>query len=116
VGTYELAEGGQQRKNEIKVLALGDGKLKVKFEGLWEYAYEGEPVANVGEAEGVVILDGDTAVLKTEGTSACKITLRFAENKLFVEQESDCGFGQHVNAAGTYVRRSSKRPKLDEKK
>lgn len=113
-GTYELDEANEQRKNLIKVLALGGNRLKVKFEGLWEYSYEGEPIANVGEAEGEVTLEGDTAVLQPEGSSPCRIILRFVENRISVMQESDCGFGQHVNANGQYMRRSRRRPEFDE--
>lgn len=113
-GTYELVAENKQRKNILKVLALGGNKLKVKFEGLWEYSYNGEPIANVGEVEGIAVLEGNTAILKPEAAPSCKIVLKFTNDKLLVEQESECGFGQHVNASGQYLRRSKKPPTFRE--
>lgn len=112
-GTYELVADNKHRKNTIKVLAVSSNELKIKFEGLWEYTFKGEPIANVGEAEGVVVLEGNFATLRPESKFPCSISFKFLpKNKLTVN--SDCEFGQHVNASGQYIRRSKKPPVFDE--
>jgi hypothetical protein len=42
----------------------------------------------------------------------CTITLTFKRGRLVVEEQGECGFGQHVTAAGTYRKISGRRPKF----
>ncbi len=100
---------------EFKVLALGKQRLKIAFSGTYEYQSQAGPMANVGEGSGIAIIEGDTATFKPEGAEdACQITMRFTRGKLIVTQESNCGFGLNVSAAGTYRRISARKPKFDE--
>jgi hypothetical protein len=74
--------------------------------------------ANVGTAEGEATLAGDSAEFRPEGTQDCVITLKFAGRRLVVRQrgtDSECGFGANVSAAGTYLKRSSRPPKFEQR-
>ena len=72
------------------------------------------PTANTGEGSGVATIEGDTAIFKPEGAEEeCRITLKFAGNKLIVTQTGICGFGHNVTAAGTYKKISAKKPKFE---
>ena len=103
--------------NEIKILALGKGKLKVSF-GLTYPHIDGTGAmsANVGEAEGEAIIDGDTAIYSSNEFGACKITIKFVKpGTIKVDQsgtDSECGFGFNVNASGTYKKTSGAKPKF----
>ncbi len=49
--------------NEIKILALGNGKLRVAFELTYPYIDgTGSQMANVGTADGTTTIEGDTAI------------------------------------------------------
>ena len=108
-------------KSEIKVLALGRGKLKVQLNLIFEYGSPKAPMANMGDALGEATIANDVAVFVPEeayGTGKCKITMTFLPNgTLRVEQEgsdADCGFGHNVRADGTYRKVSKKKPVFDE--
>jgi hypothetical protein len=108
-GTWEA------RKNTFKIWALGGGKLQVSFDGIYEYKSPSGPMANTGEASGIALIEGDTAIFHPEGTEETdKITLVFTGGKLVVKQEGTCGFGHRVTADGTYQKTSGKKPKFDE--
>jgi hypothetical protein len=102
--------------NEIKILALGRGKLKVSFELIYPYISGGELAANTGTAEGEAIIVGDTAIYTTEEFGSCKITIKFVKpGTIKVTQgvsESQCGFGFNVSADGTYKKVSGAKPKF----
>jgi hypothetical protein len=103
--------------NEIKILALGTGKVKVSFGLNYPYiAQSGEMTANTGEAEGVASISGDTAIYTDNEFGKCKITIKFVRaNLIKVGQEgtdSDCGFGFNVNSAGTYKKVRGAKPKF----
>ena len=71
-------------------------------------------MANVGEWAGIAVIESDTAVFKPDGTEGeCRIMLRFAEDRLVVDQDGICGFGHNVSVAGTYRKISSRKPKFD---
>jgi len=107
-GTWEY------RKNEFKILALGQQKLQIEFSGVFEYKNAHGPTANTGEGAGVAKIEGDTAIFKPDGAEdECKITLKFIDGKLIVTQVGICGFGFNVTAEGTYKRVSSAKPKFD---
>jgi hypothetical protein len=108
-GTFRSKEG-----SEFKILALGKNKLKVQFSGIYEYKYKGEPIANIGEASGTAVIQGDTAVFKPEGTEGCTITIKFLPNQTIkvLQSGSDaaCGFGHNVYADDTYRKTSRRKP------
>ncbi len=112
-GTFR-AKGG----NEFSILALGKGKLRVSFSGTHVYKMaDGGDMANVGEAAGTALIEGDTATFKPEETENCTITLKFLPGgKLQVYQkgtDADCGFGLNVFAGGLYRKVSGRKPKFD---
>ncbi len=99
----------------FKVWALGNQKLKVEFDGVYEYTSSAGPMANTGEGRGIAFIEGNTAIFRPDGAEeACKITMKFTRGKLIVTQESNCGFGLNVTADGTYRKTSSRKPKFDE--
>lgn len=103
--------------NEIKILALGKGKLRVSFGLTYPYVDgTGELSANVGEAQGEATIEGDTAVYTDDEYGPCKITIKFVKpGEIRVTQEEEnagCGFGMNVTAEGTYKKSSSAKPKI----
>ena len=111
-GTYRDAEGN----SEIRILALGHGKLKVQLALVYEYRSGGGPMANLGDASGEATIENDIAVFVPEEAGDCKITMTFLPNgKLKVEQQGEeCGFGHNVRADGTFRKISNRKPKFDE--
>ena len=102
------------RNNTFKIWALGNQKLKVEFFGTYEYKVSGEMMANTGTGDGIAHIEGDTAIFKPDvSDDECKITMKFTQGKLVVDQEGICGFGHNVSAAGTYRKISSRKPKFD---
>src|SRR5437588_6471378 len=99
--------------NEFRILALGHGKLKVQFDGVYHTLARS---VNTGYASGEAIIDGNVATFKPADTERCEITLVFLPNKLKVMQsgsDADCGFGHNVNATGTYKKIRSGKPKFE---
>lgn len=107
-GTYKYRSGGY--RNEISVQELEGNKLRVAIYASYEYKINGNLNANVGEANGIVKLNGDTAILVPEDTENCEISLQFTGNKIIVKanNEINCGFGLNVSAQGTYTKTGSK--------
>lgn len=107
-GTYRYKSGTYN--NTISVQQQGNKRLRVALYASYEYKVNGEWNANVGEAEGVVALNGDTAILVPEDKEDCKIMMKFSGNKLIARQESksNCGFGMNAYAGGTYTKVSGK--------
>ena len=103
------------RKNTFKIWALGNGKLQVEFDGIFEYKLSSGPTANLGNGSGVATITGDTAVFVPTGAEGDgKIMLKFSGGKLVAEQEGTCGFGHRVYANGTYAKVGSRKPKFGE--
>ena len=103
--------------NEIKILALGNGKLRVAFDLTYPFIDgTGGLMANVGSADGTATIEGDTAVFSPDETGQCKITIKFVRRgTIEVTQsgvDSECGFGFNVNANGTYKKTSNVKPKF----
>jgi len=99
--------------SEFRILALGKGKLKVQFDGVYHTVSKS---VNTGHAGGEAVIDGNIASFKPEDTERCEITLVFLPNKLRVEQsgaDSDCGFGHNVNATKVYRKIRSGKPKFE---
>ena len=111
-GTYRDVKGS----SEIRILALGHGKLKVQLALIYEYQSGEGPMANLGDASGEATIENDIAVFVPEGFGDCKITMTFLPNgKLKVEQQGEeCGFGHNVRAEGTFRKISSREPKFDD--
>jgi hypothetical protein len=114
--TAAQVNGTWRRKTgTFKVWALGKQRLQVEFFGVYEYKTSAGPMANTGEGSGIAFIEGDTATFKPEGSDEdCKITMKFREGKLIVEQEGGCGFGQNVTTDGTYKKVSSGKPRFGE--
>jgi hypothetical protein len=96
----------------FKILSLGKQKLQIEFSGTYEYKLaDGSLTANTGFGSGTALIVGTTAQFQPEGAeNACQILLNFTGKNLDVKQESNCGFGLNVTAAGKYRRISSDRP------
>jgi hypothetical protein len=111
-GTYRDAEGN----SEIRILALGHGKLKIQLALIYEFESGEGPMANVGDASGEATIENDVAVFVPEDARDCKITMTFLANgKLKVEQKGEeCGFGHSVRADGTFRKISDHKPKFDD--
>ena len=107
-GTWKMND------NEFKIWALGDQKLQIEFFGVWEHQSAHGPTANTGEGSGIARIEGNTAIFKPDGAEdECKITMKFSNGKLTVDQTGICGFGFNVRADGAYKRTSSHKPKFD---
>jgi hypothetical protein len=109
-GTFRNKQG-----SEFQILAIGNGRLKIHFFGVYPYRNPttNEELANTGEAEGIALIEADAAVFKpTDFESTCIITMTFVKNGLMVvkEQGESCGFGLNVTAAGSYYKVSSRKP------
>jgi hypothetical protein len=99
-------------KSEFRILALGKNKLKVQFDGI----YPTPKSFNMGYAGGEAFIEGNIATFKPLDSERCEITLVFLPGKLKVMQDGsdvDCGFGHNVNAAGTYRKVKSGKPKFE---
>ena len=106
-GTYRYYD------NEFRILALGKGKLKVQFDGVYHTVSRS---VNTGSASGEATIDGNVSTFKPDDTHQCEITLVFLHNKLKVEQDgsdADCGFGHNVYATGVYRKIRSGKPKFE---
>lgn len=113
-GTFRNVAG-----SKFSILALGKGKLRVSFSGVYQYKMRNdEMTANMGEASGEAEIAGDTAIFKPEATEQCTITLKFLPGRrLKVTQkgtDSECGFGANVSADGNYKKTSNAKPKFSE--
>src|SRR3954471_21716005 len=111
-GTYRY------RNNEIKILALGNNKLRVQMDLTYEYKSPVGPMANTGEASGEATIENDVATFNPPGMDGCKITMKFlSSGKLVVNQaegdDATCGFGHNVYANGTYRKVRGGKPKFD---
>lgn len=103
------------RGNVFKIWSLGQQKLKVDFEGTYEYKLPSGMMANTGSGSGIARIEGDTAIFRPSGleqNEECKIEMRFTKGKLIVKQEGVCGFGHNVFADGTYRKVSRTKPKF----
>src|SRR5437016_10372360 len=66
--------------SEIKILALGRGRLRIAMELLYPYTMQnGDLMANTGTLDGEATIVGDTAVYKSSEFGACKITVKFVK-------------------------------------
>jgi hypothetical protein len=104
----------KDRTKIFKVWALGNQRLKVKFQGTYEYKARGGWTANTGEASGTASIEGIVATFRPDGADeGCKIIMTFKGERLVVDQKDGCGFGLNVVASGTYRKTSSRKPDFD---
>ena len=115
-GTFRMNFTGKFRgsSNEIKIRALGGGRLRVAMELLYPYIVKGELSANMGDLDGEATITGDTAVYSSTEFGQCTITIKFVRpGTIKVSQkgtDADCGFGHNVMADGTYKKISNRKP------
>jgi hypothetical protein len=122
-GTFRMPIGGEFKPNfnEIKLLALGDNKVKVSFYLISPRRIgpgKDDITANLGQAIGEAEINGDTAVyLANKYGGKCEITIKFVKSGQIKitqnEEERGCGFGLNVRATGTYKKVSSKTPTFE---
>ena len=119
-GTYRMNFRGKFKSmsNEVKVLALGGGKVRFEMDLIYPYTLRnGEISVNMGGLDGEAMIKGDTAVYESEEQGACKITFKFVTpgTLKIIQDGSDagCGFGHNVTSAGTYKKVSGKKPKFE---
>lgn len=118
-GTFRQDFGGKFKGNynEIKILALGKGRLRVAFELTYPHRDgTGAMSANVGSADGIAEIVGDTAIYSSDEYGQCTITIKFVKpGTIEVTQQgvdAECGFGHNVNAGGAYKKSSGAKPKF----
>jgi hypothetical protein len=115
-GTFKSNFAGKFKdfSNEIYIKSIGGGKLQISMNLVYPFEYaKGEMSVNMGEAEGVATIVGDTATFKPDGTETCTITIKFVKlGTIKVTEDggdSGCGFGHNVYSAGTYQKVSGKK-------
>ena len=120
-GTFRSYFSGKFKGNynEIKILALGKGKLRVALHLTYPYIDgTGGMMANIGAADGTATIEGDTATFFPYENGQCKISIKFVRRgAIKVTQSgglSKCGFGLNVNAIGAYKKSSSAKPKFEQ--
>ncbi len=120
-GTFKMNFKGNFRKfaNEIKILALGKGKIRVAMDLVYPYTLKnGEFSVNMGSLDTEASIAGDTAVYDSDEFGACKITIKFIRpGNINVTQDGsdgNCGFGHNVFATGTYKKVSGRKPIFEE--
>jgi hypothetical protein len=117
-GTYKMNFRGKYARfsNEIKLLALGRGKIRFSMDLVYPYTLRtGEPMVNMGGLDGEADIVGDLATYRSTGISGtCEIKIRFLRpGSVAVTQSTEdhaCGFGHNVTADGTYRKVSARRP------
>lgn len=118
-GTFRHQFGGKFRGNynEIKILALGKGRLKMTLALTYPFIDgQGEQMANVGEDEGFAAIDADEAIFTSGNTPECKIKIKFVRpgqiNVSHLTGLTDCGYGFNVSAEGLYTKVSRVKPRF----
>ena len=109
-GTYRSGS------NEIKILALGNNKLRIQMQLAWKYKTSDGPMANVGSALGEATIENDIAAFRPPDTQDCTITIKFLPgNRIRVSEDHmlNCGWGFNVSSNGTYRKVRTGKPKFD---
>jgi hypothetical protein len=106
--------------NEVGVLALGKGKLKVKID-LTYARHPGTGDVITDGTEGIAEIVGDTAVLALEDVilpedkGKCKVTIKFVKpGQIKITRDSSCRFGMDIPTDGIYRKVSKARPGFEE--
>jgi uncharacterized protein YecT (DUF1311 family) len=118
-GTYRLEESAQLRTGLLEVTDKPGGRLTftlnvaIVVNGALTRTTTAHPLDDVhtGELEGEVEIHNGEAVFsydhrdKPYGLDICKITMKFAADRIELEQGlTPCGFGMGVVASGTYIK------------
>ena len=108
-GHYRLTK--DEFRNRLDVLQLASRKIKFYLLALWVGYNNSENVHN-GELQGIVVPENRVAIYDQDD---CKLKFEFFPNRVRVTQLDDtgCGFGTNVTAAGSYRKLDSKKPKFD---
>ncbi len=119
-GTFKMNFAGKYKdfSNEIKILALGGGKVRIAFDLVYPYTLaNGDPMVNIGTLDDEASITGNTAIFESDDPK-CKITIKFIKKgTIKVTQEGlggECDFGHNVSANGTYRKVNGKKPKFEE--
>jgi hypothetical protein len=112
VSAAEVNGTWRVKESEIKILALGQGKLRVQFDLVQAVG----KTANTGFALGEATIENDVATFIHGSSNDCTITLKFLPNgRLQVDQHGfECGFGNRVYADGTFRKVSDVKPTFDD--
>ncbi len=119
-GTFRMNFTGKYKGSfdEVKILALGGGRLRVAMDLVYPYTVKGDLLANIGELDGHAVIKGDVAIYASPGTGKCTITIKFVRpGTIKVSQEgsdADCGFGHNVMSDGIYRKVSGAKPKFED--
>jgi hypothetical protein len=111
--TGHYSARSRSAENSLDVQLLPDGKVKIYLYASWIGSVATGNV-NTGEIRAILPLSNGRTALYESGQ--CRITIRFAANKVIVRQSApvgDCGFGLNVSADGTYKKRNRRRPRFD---
>ena len=115
-GTFRMSFKGRKASSDIKILAIGKGRLRIEMDLIYPYTLpSGEPMVNFGFLFGEAVIEGDTAIYSSEEYGTCKITIKFVKVRIInVSQDegSECGFGHNVTADGNYKKVSTAKPKF----
>src|SRR5437868_1303343 len=81
-GTFSHSFTGKYKgsSSEIKILALGGGRLHIAMELIYPYTMpNGDLIANTGTLDGEAVIKGDTAIYKSRRFGVCEITIKFVK-------------------------------------
>ncbi|GHA65470.1 hypothetical protein GCM10009007_02560 [Formosimonas limnophila] len=68
---------------EFQIWALGQQRLEVSFNSVYEYTLDdGSLMANMGQADGIAQIKGNTAIFKPQPDANCELILRFVNKTL----------------------------------
>jgi hypothetical protein len=118
-GTFRSYFSGKfkSQSNDLKIYALGGGKLHIAFDLVYPYVVNGELSANMGYLDGQAAIKGDIAIYESNEFGPCKITIKFIKpGTVKVTQDGTdaaCGFGHNVMSDGIYRKVSGRKPKFD---
>lgn len=119
-GTFRMTFKGKYKNysSEIRMLATGGGKLRVGMDLSYPHpGPNGKIAVNTGAFDDQFSIKGDVGSYASQD-GKCKFTIKFVKpGTIKVTQDgsdSDCGFGNNVTAAGTYIKVSSRKPKFEE--
>jgi hypothetical protein len=125
-GTYEMkgstvniADNGQKQEQPrtglLRVVQQPGGKFNFALNAdlvIDETSGNVHTGELTGEAE---VRNGEAVFAYDRGTyDKCRILMKFAPDKIQLEQTQECGFGTGVDASGTYTKSSSEVPNLSD--
>ncbi len=117
--TVNVADNGQQheqpRTGLLRVVQQAGGKFNFVLNAdlvIDETSGNVHTGELTGEAE---VRNGEAVFAYDRGNyDKCRIMMKFAPDKIELEQTQACGFGTGVDASGTYAKSSSEVPNLSD--